>query len=122
MKKIFNTTTNKVNYQVSAKLISIGTNVLENVNGTQYRLCTIEFKDGSGTLRRVTASIWEKSFSYGMQVGNSYLTTINPEVNTKTGKTDLYFSVSHLDGTPERVTAEELGMDFSEIPAEVTAA
>jgi len=124
MKKVFNTVTNKVNYQVAAKLISIGTNVLENVNGTQYRLCTIEFKDASGKSHRATASIWEKSFAYGMEVGNSYLTTINPEKNAETGKTDLYFSVSHLEGTPERITAEDIDLDFAEVPvtSDVTSA
>lgn len=122
MKKIFNATTNKVNYQLSAKLISVSNDVRENSNGTQYRLCTIEFKDGNGKVHRATASMWEKSFQHGVEVGNSYLTTINPELNAETGKTDLYFSVSHLEGTPERITAEDINLDFSEVPAEVTSA
>ena len=124
MKKIFNTTTNKVNYQVSAKLLSISKDVRENVKGTQYRLCTIEFKDGNGKTHRVTASMWEKCYAYGVEVGNSYLTTINPELNAETGKTDLYFSVSHLEGTPERITAEDINLDFAEVPvtSEVTTA
>ena len=122
MKKIFNTVTQTVNYQVTAKLLSVSDNVLENIKGTQYRLCTISFKDAKDVEHRVTASIFENNFKYGMKVGQEYLTTINPAKNEETGKTDLYFSVSHLEGTPNRVTAEELSLDFSEVPAEVTPA
>jgi len=122
MKKIFNTVTNSVNYQVTAKLLTVSDNVLENIKGTEYRLCTIAFKDANGKEHRVTASIFENNFKYGMEVGREYLTTINPAKNEETGKTDLYFSVSHLEGTPNRLTAEEISLDFSEVPADVTTA
>lgn len=70
-------------------LLSIEDKVIESVNGN-YRICTIEFTNSQGVLRRVTATIYENSLLFGDIVGNQNLEAIATKISDK-----IYITVSH---------------------------
>jgi hypothetical protein len=92
----------------SAKLISISDKTLTNVNGTEYRVATIEFKDAKGVSQRVSAMIYENNFKYGMTVGETY----NATVTITSGNAPL-ITVSHLTGSGVRATADMFGLSVA---------
>lgn len=118
-KEIKNKLTGQPNYTMTGKLIRVTSDVRENENGTQYRLCEITVphpsKDESF---RTTAQIYENNFNKGMTEGEEYLVTANPaRVKDAEGNivTRLYFAMSHLQGNPTMVTAEDLGLEIEEV-------
>jgi len=58
-------------------LKSVGNAVKANVNGTQFRTCTVEM-DG----KTYFAKIWEKSFQNGVTIGNSYTVELQQDGDT----------------------------------------
>lgn len=111
-KEVFNTTTNVINYTMNGKLIRITSDIRENEKGTQYRLCEIEVPHPSSEEKiRTTAQIYENNFKYGVTEGQSYLVTANPAVDPS-GKTRLYFAMSHLQGSITPVMLEDLGLSL----------
>lgn len=89
----------------NAKLISISDKVLENANGTPYRVATVEFTDAKKAIQRVSALVYEKNFNYGMTVGETYLAT----VIITDGNAPL-ITVSHLPGSGNRASADMFGL------------
>lgn len=111
-KEVFNTVTKATNYTMNGKLIRITSDVRENENGTQYRLCEIQVPHPSSDDKIITtAQIYEKNFAYGVEEGQSYLVTANPAVDPS-GKTRLYFAMSHLQGSATPVMLEDLGLSL----------
>ena len=100
--------------QVSAELISINEkDVYENKNGTQYRLCTIQFDNG-GKKKSPTAMMYESNYQKGVAVGSTYLAEI-----TLTADNDPLFICSALVQN-ERLSNADFGIevstaDFSEV-------
>lgn len=90
MKAIVNPTTGQEEVIFEAKLLSIAGKPLVNVNGTEYRPASIEFKDANGKVQQTSCIVYEKNFSYGMTVGQSYSARA---VNTEKG---VLITVSHL--------------------------
>jgi hypothetical protein len=107
MKKVFNETTGKYDVQFQGKLISVASdeNVMENINGTQYRPCTIQFKDAKGADRTASGIIYEKNFEKGMSVGTTYLCTAS-----EGDERGAIISVSHLT---QSARVENEAFDFS---------
>lgn len=90
MKQIENNAKDQIRFQFNAKLLSISEKVLQNSNGKNYKVATVEFEDVSGTIRQQSAAIYEGNYQYGVEVGKSYLCTA-----TIVG--DLaYLQMSHL--------------------------
>ncbi len=90
MKNQVNPTTGQEEVVFEAKLLSIAGKPLTNVNGTEYRPASIEFKDASGNKQTASCIVYEKNFGYGMTVGQSYSATAS-----KTEK-GVLITVSHL--------------------------
>lgn len=90
----FKTTTNSVTgnqqIQFEGKLVSVASMPLQNVNGTLYRPCTVEFADKNGEVQKVRAIMYESNYAYGVNEGDTYLCTA-----TKTERSVL-ITVSHL--------------------------
>jgi hypothetical protein len=100
-----NTLTGNMEANLGGKLISISSEVRTNKNGTDYRLANIEIVKADGKKAVVTSIVYEKNFSYGMQVGQTYLTTATLTPN---GPSPVLFTTSHLPAN-EVITAEDLG-------------
>lgn len=98
--------------QFQAKLISTPSEkTLQNSNGKNFKVVTIEFENSKGETVRRSASIYEGNYSKGnLTVGKTYLTTA-----TISGK-DVYLQMSHL----ENASRAELD-DFAVASAEVSA-
>ena len=100
MKQIENDLKGNPRVSFNATLLSVSANVLENVNGTKYRVANVEFADREGTIQKSSALMYEKNFSYGVIVGKEYLSTA-----TLTDRGAL-IAVSHLEAGADRPTAE----------------
>lgn len=92
------------------KLISISEKVLTNVNGTQYHVGTIEFINAKGQEQRINGFMYQKNYSHGVTVGNSYLCTAthNPQVG-------VLVTISHLEGSGVRPDAQMFGFTNSNV-------
>jgi flagellar hook protein FlgE len=75
MKTQINATTGQNEVVFSAKVLSISAKPLSNVNGTEYRPATIEFKDAAGKTQQTSCIVYEKNYQHGISVGNSYMAT-----------------------------------------------
>ena len=105
MKKVLNETTGVEEVQFGGKLISISDKSLKNVNGTEYRVATIDFEDAEGKVRRCTALVYENNFKHGLTKGETYLATATP---TESG---VIVKLSHLTYNGDRATAEMFGFE-----------
>jgi hypothetical protein len=92
MKKIQNPTTGAVEFQFNAKLVSpLGETTLQNSNGKNYKIVTIEFEDVNSNIQKTSAAIYEGNYSKGeLKQGESYLAT----ARVNDGK--VYIQMSHL--------------------------
>lgn len=99
MKTQFNEVTNnqgQTEFNFMAKLVSVADNVLENVNGTEYRVATIEFcPPNTETPVQRSAIMYEKNYQYGVSAGNYYLSTMTPTTD-QNGNQSVLLKVSHL--------------------------
>lgn len=86
----------------NAELLSISEKVMENTNGTPYRVGTIKFTNEMGVPKQVTATIYEKNYKYGMEVGKSYACRAFATDN------GVFTQMSHL-ATAERASFEDFG-------------
>lgn len=78
--------------------------VMENTNGTQYRVLTVKLP----TSKQVSAIIYESNFEKGVEVGTVYLAKAiyNPE----RGK-EVLIQMSHLTGA-DRANVDDLGFEM----------
>lgn len=85
-------------------LKQVSDDVRENVNGTPYRLATIEFTNADGVIKTAGCMIYEKNYSHGMTIGKDYLCTA---AKTTQG---MLITVSHLQNAV-RATEDDFGFD-----------
>lgn len=89
-RKITNEETGATEYNLDAKLISVGKTVLTNKNGKNYKIANIEFDHPSRGTMVASAQLFEKSEAHGVETGQVYLT------NMSTDGEKTYFRMSHL--------------------------
>lgn len=90
--------------QFQAKLVDVSDNLLENVNGTAFVNCTIEFENAQGDTVRKGAIIYKKNLDHGMSIGNIYLATVRITGDER----GPLVTVSHLTSAV-RATADDFG-------------
>lgn len=95
------TSPNEISFQ--GKLISISSTPKSNVNGTMFRNASIEFVNKHGELVKRRAIVYEKNFSYGMEVGENYLAV------ARTTENGIILQMSHLSSA---ASATEDDFDF----------
>ena len=104
--KVTNDYTGQEELIFNADLVSISDSVLENVNGTEYRVASVRFQNPNGETVTRSAIVYEKNYQYGMSVGNSYqCTAIN-------GSQGVLIRMSHLEQAG-RATKNDFGDLFS---------
>ena len=76
-KAIVNKLTGKKEFQFTSELLSVSKNTLENSNGNEFKIVTLKFPLPNGKIVTRTGMCYSKSYSQGIQVGESYLTTLS---------------------------------------------
>lgn len=118
--KQVNPVTKEVYYEATldSKLVSVNTEVpQENKNGTVYYNAVIEFVNAEGEKTKSRAMIYDANWKYGMNIGESYLTTVRITPGDERGP---LITVSHLTGSA-KATASDFGFSLSEAKEEVKA-
>lgn len=110
-----NAVTGQLETSFQAKLVSLSDRVVENSNGTQFRIGTCELPNG----RQVSCRIYEKNFSYGMSVGSSYLTKATQYADAH-GQVQVDLTMSHLTSAT-RASLDDLGFLGTESAAPAQA-
>lgn len=90
--------------QFQSKLVAVSDSLLENVNGTPFANCTIEFENAQGQVVRKGAIVYKKNLDYGMSVGETYLTTVRITGDER----GPLVTVSHLTSAA-RATTDDFG-------------
>jgi hypothetical protein len=122
MKSVFRTYNGQTveEFQFSGELLSINSNPLTNVNGKEYHVCTVRFKDVDGNVQTSTAIMYGANYAYGVKEGNSYLCTATPTVDAD-GNESVIIKVSHLQQLPS-AERPSLSMFRSKTPTVVAEA
>jgi adenine-specific DNA methylase len=116
MKRIENSTNGSPRFQFNAKLVSeLSETILQNSNGKNYKLCTVEFTNAKGREVTANAAIYEGNYSKTtMEVGKSYLctativTTLTPQGEEKKIP---YLQLSHLIAGAGFADADDFDLD-----------
>ena len=108
MRKVVNETTGIEEMQFGGRLLSVSEKVLTNVNGKNYKVGTIEFKDIAEKQQRCTALVYEGNYKNGIKVGETYLCTATP---TDQG---VIVKMSHLTYNGDRASADMFGFEVVE--------
>jgi len=98
--------------QIQAELISISETEMQNVNGTKYRLCQVEFDNANSERVIRNGIIYEANYNHPQadwKVGASYLTT----VTITEGREDALIKVSHLQQAVRASATNDFGFDVS---------
>ena len=103
-----NAITEQLELTFQGKLVSVGENVLENSNGTAYRVGSVELPNG----KVKSCRIYEKNFEKGMSIGTSYRCTAT-QYTDATGALAVDVQMSHLTQA-ERATLEDFGVEVAE--------
>jgi len=98
-----NPVTGQLETSFQSKLVSVSDRIVENSNGTQFRVATCELPNG----KQVSCRIYEKNFAYGMTVGTSYLTKATQYADAN-GEVQVDLTMSHLT-TATRASLDDLG-------------
>ena len=96
---------------VGAELLSVAKNAVPNSKGTNFYPCTIKFETTSGTMKSVTALLYQGNAEYGVEIGVTYLTKI-----IATGERDPLFVMSHLP-RGSQATLDDLGLSLEDFKA-----
>lgn len=113
--KVWNDQQQQYDVQFPAHLVSVSDQILQNVNGTEYRVGTIEFENAKGNSVRRSAMIYENNYQYGMTPGETYLAT------GKQTEQGVLVTLSHLQGAA-RPQEDDFEGVFEDQPAEETTA
>lgn len=104
--KVFNERTGKDEYQFVATLKSeLSSNTLQNSNGTEYKLCTIEFPNKDGEMIERSASVFAGNYNHpdaDFEIGKDYLATLQIADNG-----NRYIHLSHLNSTGANLATED---------------
>ena len=116
MKKITNPVTGQTEYQFEGKLLrELSETTLQNSNGKNYKIATIEFTDVNGVIQKASAMIYEGNYSKGVTVGKEYVCTAR-----KGADNQVYIQMSHLEANADRATTDMFD-SFEEEAAPVRA-
>ena len=75
----------------NAKLLKVSDTIKKNVNGTEYRPCTVEFLTKDGEIKVANTIMYEKNYQNGIELGKTYVATVE-----KDELGNVYSHVSHL--------------------------
>ena len=103
MKQIENDNKGNQRIQFFAKLLSISEKTLENVNKTEYKVCSVEFEDAAGNTQHSSGIMYMGNFEHGVKVGEKYLavaTLFEPTEAYPQGS--VLIQVSHLLANADR--------------------
>lgn len=115
MNTVVNSRTGNTEVTFNGKLVSISEQVLQNTNGKNYKVASIDFTDANGKDQRVSALVFEGNYQHGMKIGETYLArAIQQE-----GYDQPLITLSHLQGSGERATFEMFG--FSDVKTSAPA-
>mgnify|MGYP003525700979 CR=1 FL=1 len=101
-------------FRFNATLISVSDNILENSNGTEFRICSIKLPNG----KVVSGRVYEKNLSHGMTPGTDYLCTARPYADTN-GVEQVDITVSHLTQAPRASMSDFDGITLDAREVEV---
>lgn len=72
-----NPVTGSMECNFNGKLLSINEDtVLENKNGTMYRIAQVEFKNSNGDLEKTSVQLYESNYEKGLEIGQTYICTM----------------------------------------------
>lgn len=111
----FNAEQNQLEGQFRATVISLGTTVQTNVNGTEYIVGAISFTNAQGKQVERGAIAYVKNVEKGIKVGETYLCNV---AITPNRPTEPIISISPLTNA-ERATSDDFGVVFEEFMATV---
>lgn len=95
----------------NATLLSVSPNPLVNANGTQYRVCTIEYAHPkTGEIQQPVAFMFEGNFAHGVEPKKEYLCTITQMENNRG-----IINISHLPATGGDVDMSAFDFDMAEV-------
>ena len=100
-----NPTSGAFEAQFQAKLISLGTTVMTNKNGTEYVVGSIQFPNSDGQLVTRSAICYKANADKGLVIGETYISTA---VMTADQPTTPLLLISPLTGAV-RATSEDFG-------------
>ena len=122
-KKIDNSPAGNTRLQGSVKLVSdIETaTILQNSNGKNYKVITVEFVSASGEVKSCGAAIYEGNYSKGgVEKGKEYLATVTIAPNAE-GKLVPYMQMSHLVAGGGYADLDDFGIEEVEVAGTSTA-
>jgi hypothetical protein len=106
------------------KLISISEKALTNVNGTNYKIATINFENSQGAKENVSAFVYEGNYSKTDDAGNALMVVggeYNCTVTLPAASPDKpIITVSHLPASGQRATASAFGVSNEQV-AQITS-
>ena len=112
MKKLTNPVTGQTEYQFTGKLLKeLSETTLQNSNGKNYKLATIEFVDVNGEIQVASAMIYQGNYSKGVTVGKEYTCTARKGANN-----EIYIQMTHLEANANRATIDMFA-DFEKVDA-----
>lgn len=100
-KEIFNPETGEAEYQFGAKLLQIGEVVLQNSNGTDFKIVNLQFHLPSGELVERSAICYAANYDHGIEPGKTYVSTLSFDLDG-----DPQLRMSHL-AQAERASKED---------------
>lgn len=110
-----NSVTGQLETSFQAKLVAVSDRVVENTNGTQFRIGTCELPGG----KQVSCRIYEKNYSYGMNPGTSYLTKATQYADAN-GELHVDVTMSHLTAAT-RASIDDFAFAGSEVETKAEA-
>lgn len=92
----------------NAKLLKVSDTIKKNVNGTEYRPCTVEFLTKDGEIKVANTIMYEKNYQNGIEIGKTYVATVE-----KDELGNVYSHVSHLL-VADRIEASDFDFDTAD--------
>lgn len=112
-KKIENSPAGNTRLQGTVRLLSdLNTaTILQNSNGKNYKVITVEFLTSSGEVKQCGAAIYEGNYSKGgVEKGKEYLATVTIAPNAE-GKMIPYMQMSHLVSGGGYASLDDFGIE-----------
>lgn len=99
--------------QFVATVVSLGTTTQTNVNGTNYFVGSVSFKDAKGVTQTRSAICYEANAEKGIEVGGEYIINVTA---TKDRPNEPILSISPLTGAV-RASAADFNFDYEKMLA-----
>jgi len=105
-KEIINELTGEKEFLFNAKLLKMGETILENSNGTEFKIATIGFELPNGDAVQRTAICYASSYEQGVEVDENYL--CNLSFSEEDGEPQL--RMSHLSNALRATSDDFAGL------------